>query len=666
MPLDEPTADEFDESWYLRKNWDVAEAVAAGVWPSGLAHYLACGRREGRRPFPEVEVPADIFSGHNGPGFLTPSDLSFTELPLRRIAMVGSCMMEAWRFHHSNPSNCAVDLIVMNNTGNLPSEPAEGVPVRSYDFQVIQIPLRTIFPDMVLARLPYDDLAEYERAFEECSTKLDLFLRARMQWNIEHGLLTFVTNFFVPQRNSMGVLFPKYDLRNQEYFIDQLNERLESLVQSYKNAYVLDIDRISASIGRRYCQDDSITTTSHGGMMSTPGRITARMEPVATMEEHYKVLWPEIFREALWAEMVNMYRAVRQADAVKLVVMDLDDTLWNGVSGDMADIGGFMVEGWPIGVAEALLYLKKRGVLLAIVSKNEESRIREIWPKIFRDRLLLEDFAAIRINWRPKIENMQEILEGVSLLPRSVLFIDDNPNERSAMAAAFPEMRILGRYPYYFRRTLLWSSETQVASLSAESAKRTELIKAKLEREAARKTMSPEDFLRSLAPSVTIIPIAGTDHQRFPRAFELINKTNQFNTTGKRWTAEECTAFFAAGGMFHAFEAADKSTDHGLVGVVLIKDNAIEQWVMSCRVLGLGIEQAVMATLVSIMRKRGNGEIIGQLIHTDVNFPCRPLFSSCGFIQSTDGKHWMLPATDTPTCPDHVAVIGTEQQNIAA
>jgi FkbH-like protein len=344
---------------------------------------------------------------------------------------------------------------------------------------------------------------------------------------------------------------------------------------------------------------------------------------------------------------------------VKVVVVDLDDTLWNGVSGDIEDVSGFMAEGWPIGFVEALMYLKKRGILLAIASKNEEARIREIWPKIFGARLRLEDFAAIRINWRPKAESVREILEGMNLLPRNAVFIDDNPAERRAMQHAFPDMRILGRHPYYLRRILLWSPETQVTAVTDESSRRTEMMQAQFTRETQRKEMSREDFLNDAAPRITIIPVDGTGHRRFTRVFELINKTNQFNTTGRRWKLEACEAFFQTGGQVVAFEVTDKFTNYGLVGVVMFRDNNIEQWIMSCRVLGFQIEEAVMAKIVGRIRATHPGLVTGQLVHTDVNFPCRDLFSKCGFTDETGGGTWTLSPEATMVMPGHVTFEST-------
>src|SRR5207248_10190921 len=134
-----------------------------------------------------------------------------------------------------------------------------------------------------------------------------------------------------------------------------------------------------------------------------------------------------------WTELVAMYRTIRHVDQVKLVLVDLDDTMWRGVAAEEAEASSMAREGWPLGFAEALMFLKRRGVLLGIVSKNDEGRVRELWRRIYGDLIRLEDFAVRRINWQPKAENVEEILAQVNLLPKSVVYIDDNPVERAAI-----------------------------------------------------------------------------------------------------------------------------------------------------------------------------------------------------------------------------------------
>ena len=526
--------------------------------------------------------------------------------------------------------------------------------VTAYDFQIVQLPVRIPLGEIAAAQLPFDDLAAHEKLFAEGCERLEQQLQARMRYNVEAGLPSLVTNFMVPQCNPMGRLLPRHDLRNLEYFVERINEVLERLVRGYTSAFVLDVDRIAASMGRRHVQDDSVYFSGHGAQLD-PGRGERhRMEPRGVMGQHYDLAPGAAFGGAVIAEAEAMWRTISQSDAVKLVVIDLDDTLWRGVAGDAEAVDHHMFAGWPFGFAEALLYLKKRGVLLGIISKNDEARVREIWRKIVGRTLRLEDFAAVRINWRPKTENMGEVLAATHLLPRSVVFIDDNPAERAAMQAAFPDIRVLGSHPYYLRRTLLLAPELQGLGVTAESARRTEMIQAQASRDTQQEGLSREAFLAQQDTAVTLGEIADTDAPRFARAFELINKTNQFNTTGQRWTRRECANHFAAGSTFIVFDVTDRFADYGLVGVVILRGAHIVQWVMSCRVIGMAVEQAVMAALVERLRAAG-GAVAAVFCETDANLPCRSFYSSCGFVR--DGELWTLPADVVVSLPDYVRVV---------
>ena len=300
------------------------------------------------------------------------------------------------------------------------------------------------------------------------------------------------------------------------------------------------------------------------------------------------------------------------------------------------------------------MLLKQCGILLAIISKNEEVRVRALWPGVFGEKLKLADFASVQINWQPKVENMHAVLGAMILLPQSVVFIDDNPAERDAMQRAFPSMRILGRHPLYLRHTLLCSAETQGSTLTGESVRRTEMIQAQLHRESDRTAISREEFLRAASPVVTFAVLNDMDHANFTRAQELIGKTNQFNTTGRRWTVADYTEFFKHGGYALTFEVTDAYTPYGLVGVVLVQRAQLVQFVMSCRVLGYGVEQAALAHLAGVMRAGGVGAITAQLVETEVNFPCREVFAKAGFHSA--GTDWDLNAGDVPVAPAWVRV----------
>jgi FkbH-like protein len=347
-----------------------------------------------------------------------------------------------------------------------------------------------------------------------------------------------------------------------------------------------------------------------------------------------------------------MFRTLQQTDAVKLVVVDLDDTLWRGVAAEGNEIVSHDTEGWPLGFVEALLYLKKRGVLLAVSSKNDDDRVKALWPHIYGGRMEPSDFAVWKVNWQQKPQNMAEILAAVNLLPKNVLFIDDNPVERIRMAEAFPTMRIIGNDPHSFRRVLLWSSETQVPTITDESARRTEMVQSQVKREGARQTMSEAEFLGSLAPRVNVFRIFGLEDLRFLRVLELVNKTNQFNTTAQKWTIKEVAAALNSGTRLYAFEVEDRYTKYGLVGVAFTKGRSVTQFAMSCRVLGLQVEMAALSAILRDIAPQVKAT--GDLIKTEANGPARDLWTKMGF--RADGDRFLLESTEMATYPAHITL----------
>ncbi|MCK2056348.1 hypothetical protein J7U37_19850, partial [Methylobacterium sp. 37f] len=139
---------------------------------------------------------------------------------------------------------------------------------------------------------------------------------------------------------------------------------------------------------------------------------------------------------------------------------------------------------------------------------------------------------------------------------------------------------------------------------------------------------------------------------RFARAFELINKTNQFNTTGRRWSADAIKAAMDAGMTLDAFEVRDRLTSYGLVGVCLRSDRNIDQFVMSCRVNGLDVEMAALATILSTIPK--DEAVKATFVETPSNLLCRDLWARCGF--TVAGDEWRLDPHRRPAAPAHIQV----------
>jgi FkbH-like protein len=257
---------------------------------------------------------------------------------------------------------------------------------------------------------------------------------------------------------------------------------------------------------------------------------------------------------------------------------------------------------------EALKVLKKRGVLLAVASKNDEAYIRTHWDRILRDyaeeplgcALSLDDFDVVRIDFRPKSVTVGEILHQLNIGADSAVFIDDNPLEREEVQAAFPAMRILGAELNYVRRELLFSPFTQRARLTAEDATRSATVHqhALLEQHVAAGTA--DDFLAALGLSCRVSVVDDARSAEAQRAVQLINKTNQWNLNGARTNEGELSQALAAGRRLVVAHTRDASNDYGLVGaaVVDVSSRRVTHMVVSCRVIGMGIDDALAHCLL--------------------------------------------------------------------
>jgi FkbH-like protein len=160
---------------------------------------------------------------------------------------------------------------------------------------------------------------------------------------------------------------------------------------------------------------------------------------------------------------------------------------------------------------------------------------------------------------------------------------------------------------------------------------------------------------------MAFIPITHPQQSEFTRAIELTNKSNQFNTTGRRWSYAETLDFLAGGGEIIAFRVVDKFADYGLVGVIYVRDENIIQFIMSCRVMGMEVEQFALSHIADRMRgKLGNTKIRAVWQKTDDNSPCKLIFELSGFREiSRDGdtQVFELAESEKPRIPQHIQVL---------
>jgi FkbH-like protein len=570
--------------------------------------------------------------------FLAPADLELTDVGPKSVLLIGACFLFEWgdSLERLGYSELTTDRLLFSNLVRLPASPPK--PVESYDVQLVQVPLPSILPEQEYQSLSGDDRRPYEALLETCVARLELLLKEALVWS--ERIPTFVMTYLPPQQNLLGRLFPRYHLRNPIHFVERLNERLEPLLQRYRGVYLLDANHIASVYGRRFIQEDAFWPQHHGGLICSADEMWDDGQRLEKSAPVMQVHGAEVdgFVDMVWREVRAIYRTLRRADEVKMLCVDLDDTLWRGVAGEWnGQATGFPTMGWPLGLVEVLLYLKRRGIILAIVSKNDEAHVRAIWGTMYGEQhFRIEDFAIVKINRRAKSDNIAEAIAEANVLPSSVVFLDDNPVERAEVRAAFPEIRTIETSHFRWGRVLGWSPELQVASLSSESSRRTAMIQAQVERQKGMASLTREEFLGSLNLRIAIHPVRDVHDSRFARAFELINKTNQFNTTGVRWLEADAIKYLAAGGIWWTFEAADRYTPYGLIGVICIKGTEVTQFVMSCRVAGLEAELAAFSVVLSHAKAAGD-QFEGFVQETKNNAVSRDIFQRLGW-RLVDGR----------------------------
>lgn len=332
----------------------------------------------------------------------------------------------------------------------------------------------------------------------------------------------------------------------------------------------------------------------------------------------------------------------------KMLVTDLDDTMWGGVIGESGvsgiALGKETAEGERF--TEYQCYLKDleaQGVMLGIASKNDyENALSGL---AHRDSLLnAEDFLDIKADWNPKSGNLEAIAKEMNILPEALVFVDDNPVERDSVRAQLPGAavpEVSEERPFHV--TLDRAGYFEVTKLSADDLKRNEMYKANARREETQASFADYDeYLRSLNMTAEILPF---DAESAARITQLINKTNQFNLTTRRYTQAEVDSLI--GNPEHVAlygRLTDKFGDNGIVsliiGTVHGSELNIDLWLMSCRVLKRGMEYAMFDALVDEARAAGCVSLRGEYIPSAKNGMVKDLYRELGF--TPDGDAWTL------------------------
>ena len=334
-------------------------------------------------------------------------------------------------------------------------------------------------------------------------------------------------------------------------------------------------------------------------------------------------------------------------DRKKCVIVDLDGVLWPGVLAETGspfdwspDIGGpNSYIGLYFGIHEALRMLRQRGILLACVSKNDEATVKALWhytQPYPRHRLLTPDhFVSMRINWDDKAANIASIAEELGFPLDAFLFIDDNVRERERVRLALPDVVVLGEDLFALRRILLTDPRLQPVRLTEEAASRSDLVKAQLHHAKQRAAIGDDAAFVASLEVINVVerltPETATTAV-LERVQELLARTTQCNATGRKFTLSQLRHSVGGGGVF-TLRMRDRLTDHGLVGAAVVEAGIIVNLVLSCRVIGLGGEGALLAEMI-----RAIPVLTGTIVATDRNLPVRHFYRDSGFVPVGEGS----------------------------
>jgi FkbH-like protein len=434
----------------------------------------------------------------------------------------------------------------------------------------------------------------------------------------------------LPGFPSLGVLDAQSGA-GQSAAIEAINRELHRLPEQYPGVYVLDYDALVARYGRLHWRDERKW-------------LTARMPIAADKLIHLAHEWLR-------------FVVPLSGKTGKALVVDLDNTLWGGVVGEDGVTGIQLGPEYPgaayQAVQRAMLDLYSRGILLAICSKNNLEDAEQVLRHHPGMLLKPEHFAAMRINWNDKAQNLCEIASELNIGRDALVFMDDNPAEREQVRRALPEVRILElpdnplNYPPAVRDCLAFERVTR----SSEDARRTTFYVVERERSKAEQNFkSKEDFYRFLGQSATISPVQPST---LARVAQLTQKTNQFNLTSRRYGEQEIAALAARPNwQVVSLHVRDRFGDHGLVGVAITHDEnevcEIDTFLLSCRVIGRTIESGMLSYLARKARAGGRKFLTGWYFPTAKNSPAQDFYARHRFnlkAQNGEGSLWAFDLT---------------------
>jgi FkbH-like protein len=452
-----------------------------------------------------------------------------------------------------------------------------------------------------------------------------------------------ISNFDIPAYSPYGIFESKADYGLQEMTAD-LNSKISELAREDSSVYVYDFNGFVMKFGQ------------------------------ANIFDYSKFFYGDVkiafdFIPYLAHDLIGYVKPIFGINK-KCIVLDLDNTLWGGIVGE----DGF--EGIKLGLTppgnafiefqKRLLALHQRGIILAINSKNNPEDALQVITNYPNMILREEHFASMKINWDDKISNMREIADEINIGLDSMVYFDDDPVNRELIRMKIPEILTINlpNDPSQYSRMLEDLNDFNVLKITEEDLKRGKMYYEDRQRGELEKTApNLDDFLKQLNIKLKI-----QDANRFtiPRISQLTLKTNQFNLTTRRYQEEDIAKLANdKDTLVKCVQVEDKFGDNGITGVIIVKKDNKAEWtidtfLLSCRVMGRGVEEGMLGHILELARKEGVSKVKGIYIPTKKNKPSEDFLSNFGFRK--ENGHWVYTISNSIKIPQHLTVIASDNK----
>jgi len=475
-------------------------------------------------------------------------------------------------------------------------------------------------PEVVLIHTTWRNISEFPESMED-EAEVEQRVRREVEryqslWEKIHadlGALIIQNNFDFPSLRPLGNA-EAFESSGRVNFVMRMNGEFSAYARNHTRFLINDVHYLSAQVGLRAWNSPTYWYNFH-----------MAVSPTATV--------------ALAQNVAAIVKAV-YGRSKKCLVLDLDNTLWGGVVGDDGVQNLILGRDHPVGEAfqDFQLYVKnlqRRGVILAVCSKNDIDVAREGFSH--PDSVLkLDDFSAFKANWSPKPANIREIAAALNIGLDSMVFVDDNPAERALVADQLPDVATpeVGSDVTRFAEILEAEHYFEVQKVVRDDLSRSSYYSLNAQRITYQANFSDYgEFLASLEMTAEIAPFCSLYLERIT---QLINKTNQFNLTTRRYTSAEVEAVAQDPMSITLYgRLADRFGDNGLVTVLIGRaiNEALEMdlWLMSCRVLNREMELAMFDALVEQCQARGIRKIVGVYIPSKKNSMVADHYRRLGF-----------------------------------